>query len=200
MLKVKCFPSKNAAAACGTYHHITPDCWSINTEQMNALLAPLCWNVSVSLRRKKGTIATPPVSYSADNKLSWQSRHVTVWHEKYIDPWSFHWCVCFFCVSVHLCIQVISPIIYFFMSVAYRADFTCCEVFWCTKNQVGPEYVFICNQKAENGCISAGMSSCQDLVKEEMFFSINTREISTPRGRKEKDKEKKSCRKLNQIE
>lgn len=54
-VKSQMLPIKDvAAAAWGTYHDITPDCWSINSEQMNALLAPLCWNVSMSLSYKHG--------------------------------------------------------------------------------------------------------------------------------------------------
>lgn len=101
--KSQMFPIKNTAAAWGTYHdiapdyRITPDCWSINGEQMNALLAPLCWNVSVSLCRTKGSITARPVSWPAGNELCLQFRYVTgvAGYIQHIHPWMF-FCVFFY--------------------------------------------------------------------------------------------------------
>lgn len=84
MLKsAKCSPS----GKWGTYrsiapdHHITPDCWSINGEQMNALLAPLYWNVSVWLWRAEESVAARPVSHPAGNELCLRLRYVTGWQD-----------------------------------------------------------------------------------------------------------------------
>lgn len=119
--KSQMFPIKNTAAAWGTYHdiapdyHIFPDCWAVNGEQMNALLAPLCWNVSVSLCRTKGSITVRPVSYPAGNELCLQFRYVTgvagyiYWSMTFLQMFMF------LCVSDYLLLSKSFPFYILFM-------------------------------------------------------------------------------------
>lgn len=88
-LKAKCSPSENWSSGLShtswyrsrPSHHIAPDCWSINGEQMNTLLATLYWNVSVWLCCAGGSVAARPVSYPAGNELCLQFRYVTGWQD-----------------------------------------------------------------------------------------------------------------------
>lgn len=161
------FPIKDAAAACATYYDISPDygispdCWSLNGEQMNALLTPLCWNVSVSLCHTKGSITARPVSYPAGNELSQQ---LLWWLDIFTDAYVH--------LPAHVSISQsgfppLSSSVTDLLQEQILCKMLLFEVFWCNKTKQKRD-AFQLN--VFQGDIQAGNS----------LFFIDSREICTP--------------------